>query len=120
MRGDDKWARDDSRAWGGGHRPPSPAPALAGVLGQIAVGGLFADVVLFVVAVAFGGVERDFWRAAGALVAPVVVGNGRDGFVERLCHASSPLSWRANAGRGNVVPTGTGLQLLARRRRTLA
>src|SRR4051812_32341731 len=60
-----------------------PAPAMAGVLGQVAVGGLFADIVFFVVAVAFGGVERDGWRAAGALVALVVVGNGRDGFVER-------------------------------------
>src|SRR5947209_2827228 len=99
---------------------PSPAPAMAGVLRQIAVGGLFADVVLFVVAVAFGGVERNFGGAARALVAPVVVGNGRDGFVERLCHASSPLSWRANAGRDNVVPKGTALQLLARRRLTLA
>src|SRR5437868_285551 len=79
---------------------------MAGVLGQVAVGGLFADVLFFVVAVAFGGVERDFWGAAGALVTPVVVGNGRDGFVERFCHASSPLVAGRNAAGGDGVPRG--------------
>jgi len=37
---------------------------------------LLADVVLLVVAVALGGVDGNFGRAAGALVAPVAVGNG--------------------------------------------
>src|ERR1051325_6559599 len=89
-----------------GQRPrtPSPAPAMAGVLRQVAVRGLFADVLFFVVAVALGGVERDCWGAAGALVALVVVGNGRDGFVERFCHASSPLLAGSNAAGGGVVP----------------
>src|SRR4051812_31305272 len=48
---------------------PSPRPAVAGVLHEIAVGGLFADVVLFVVAMALGGVEGNVGLAAGALVA---------------------------------------------------
>jgi hypothetical protein len=51
---------------------------------------LFADVVFFVVAVAFGGVERDLGFAAGALVALVAVRDGRDGFG----HARSPVCWR--------------------------
>src|SRR5882724_10587944 len=53
-----------------------PRPPVAGVLDQIAVRGLLADVVLLVVAMALGGVERNTGRAAGALVALVVVGNG--------------------------------------------
>src|SRR4051794_1275706 len=59
--------------------PPLPGTAMAGVLHEIAVRGLFANVVLLVVAMAFGGVEGNGGRAAGALVALVVVGNGRDG-----------------------------------------
>src|SRR4051794_25088906 len=95
-----------------GAAPPlaSAAAAMAGVLRQVAVGGLFADVVLFVVAVALGGVERDFWRAAGALVAAVVIGNGRDGCVERFRHAAPPClagsqrsGWeRRSAGSGQL------------------
>ena len=60
---------------------------MAGVLRQVAVGGLLADVVLLVVAMAFGGVEGNGRRAAGALVALVVVGNGLDGFGRRFRHA---------------------------------
>src|SRR5665213_1260744 len=60
---------------------------MAGVLRQVAVRSLFADVVLLVVAVAFCRVERRGRRAAGTLVALVVVGNGLDGF----CHCWSPL-----------------------------
>ena len=60
--------------------PASPRPAVAGVLGQIAVLGLFADVVLLVVAMALGGVERNAGRAAGALVALVVLRDRRWAF----------------------------------------
>ena len=64
----------------------SPAPPVAGILHHVAVVALLPDVLLFVVAMALGGVERDFWRAAGTLVALVVVGDGGDGFG----HSSSP------------------------------
>src|ERR1700736_989599 len=58
--------------------PPkaSPRPSIARVLRQIAMRGLFADVVLLVVAMALGGIEGNAGRAAGALVALVVVGHG--------------------------------------------
>src|SRR5436309_2245923 len=59
---------------------PSPRPAVARVLRHVAVLGLFADVVLLVIAMALGGVERNIGRAAGALVALVVLGNRRNGF----------------------------------------
>src|SRR5882724_11267725 len=65
---------------------PSPRSPAAGVLRQIAVRGLLADVVLLVVAMALGGVEGNIGRAAGPLVALVLVGNGLDGFGERFCH----------------------------------
>ena len=58
----------------------SSRPSAARILRQIAVRGLFADVVLLVVAMALGGVEGNAGRAAGALVALVFVGNGLDGF----------------------------------------
>jgi hypothetical protein len=48
---------------------------------------LFADVLLLVVAVALGGVERNIRRAAGAFVTLVVLGNGLDGSRRRSCHA---------------------------------
>ena len=60
-------------------RDSHPDRRLARVLRQIAVLGLFADVVLLVVAMALGGVERNAGRAAGALVALVVLGDGRCG-----------------------------------------
>src|SRR3954470_20357795 len=59
---------------------PSPRPAVARVLRQIAVLGLFADVVLLVVAMALGGVEGNVGRAAGALVTLVVLRNRRWAF----------------------------------------
>jgi hypothetical protein len=61
---------------------------------------LLADVVFFVVAVAFGGVEGDFGFAAGALVGLVVFRDGLDGFG----HKRSPAARRDNAGRGVPVP----------------
>src|SRR5882724_2794754 len=84
----------------------SARAAVAGVLGQVAVRSLLADVVLLVVAMALGGVEGNGGRAAGALVALVVVGNGRDGFGGRLRHAcASPLfTEKDNARDGRVVP----------------
>ena len=82
-------------------RVASPAPPVARILHQIAVVALFADVLFFVVAVALGGVDGDLRLAAGALVALVVFGNGRDGFG----HARSPvLARRDNAGRSGRVP----------------
>ena len=59
---------------------------MAGVLRQVAVGGLLADVVLLVVAMALGSVEGNGRRAAGTLVALVAVGDGSDGFG----HSDSP------------------------------
>src|SRR5436190_11947541 len=57
---------------------PSPRSAVARVLRQIAVRSLFADVVFLVVAMALGGVEGNVGRAAGALVALVVLGDRRN------------------------------------------
>jgi hypothetical protein len=71
---------------------------MAGVLHEIAVRGLFADVVLLVVAMALGGVEWNGRRAAGPLVTLRLLRNGLDGLVQRLCHRWSPLFARSNAG----------------------
>ena len=60
---------------------------MGGVLRQIAVRGLLANVVLFVVTMALGVVDHDGGFAAGSLVAPVVFGHGLDG----PGHARSPL-----------------------------
>jgi hypothetical protein len=68
----------------------SPAPPVTRILHHVPVLGLFADVVFFVVAVALGGVDGNIRRAAGALVALVVLGNGLDGFWLPLCHRWSP------------------------------
>src|SRR6476619_3502938 len=54
---------------------PSPRPPVAGILRHVAVPGLLADVVLLVVAMALGGVERHVGGTAGALVALVVLGD---------------------------------------------
>jgi hypothetical protein len=78
----------------------SPTPSIARILHQIPVIPLLADVVFFVVAVALGGVERDFGVAARAFVALVVFRNWLDGFG----HARSPAARRDNAGRGARVP----------------
>jgi hypothetical protein len=59
---------------------PSSRPAVTRVLRHVAVFGLFADVVLLVVAMALGGIERNIGRAAGALVALVILRDGRNGF----------------------------------------
>src|SRR5688572_31650909 len=59
---------------------PSPRPAVTRVLRHVAVPGLFADVVLLVVAMTLGGVEGNAGRAAGALVALVVFRDRRNGF----------------------------------------
>src|SRR5205823_3341297 len=83
--------------------PPSPGSPVAGVLREIAVRGLFADVVLLVVAMALGGVEGNVGLAAGALVAPVVHGNGRDG-LRRLRHSTTPWVTRENDRRAGIVP----------------
>src|SRR3977135_901576 len=69
-----------------------PLPPVAGVLREIAVLGLLADVLLLVVAMALGGVEGNAGRAAGALVALVLFGNRVEGFVHRFCHRQSPLT----------------------------
>jgi hypothetical protein len=71
---------------------PSPRPPVAGVLRDIAVPGLLADVVFFVVAMASGGVGGNLGRAAGSLVAPVVLGNRPDGFLPG--HPQPPLPMR--------------------------
>ena len=70
-------------------RRPSPRPAVARVLHHVAVVTLFADVVLFVVAMALGGVDGNLGRAARPLVTPVVLRNRLDGFL--FCHHQSPL-----------------------------
>src|SRR5438876_8039164 len=70
-------------------KPNSPRPAIAGVLREIAVRGLLADVVLLVVAMALGGVEGNSGLAAGALVTLVILGNGLDGL--RTLRHSIPL-----------------------------
>jgi hypothetical protein len=74
------------------------------ILHQIPVFALFADVVLFVVAVAFGGVDGNARSAAGALVAPVVAGNGIDGFCLRFCHWVLGQLRRRNVERRATVP----------------
>jgi hypothetical protein len=81
-----------------------PRPSAARVLHQIPVRGLFADVVLFVVAMALGGVEGNGGRAAGALVALIVVGNGRNRFGRRFRHGWLRCARRENAGRAGIVP----------------
>src|SRR5215472_13208045 len=84
---------------------------MARILREIPVRGLFADVVLLVVAMALGGVERNGGRAAGALVALLVLGNGWEGPVQRLCHCWSPLVRESTRGArgsfGNSVIAGT-------------
>src|SRR6266404_1496158 len=82
----------------------SPRPSAAGVLRQIPMRGLFADVLLFVVAMALGGVEGNGGRAAGALVALIVVGNGLDGFGRRFRHGCLRYARWENAGRVDGVP----------------
>src|SRR5258705_8618598 len=77
---------------------PSAAPSIARILHQIPMVALLANIVFFVVAVAFGGVEGDGGGAAGTLVALVVVGNGRDGFGQGFCHASSPYFTEGERG----------------------
>src|SRR5229473_3073110 len=79
--------------WNDGGAPAalSPLPPIARVLRQIAVLGLLADVLFFVIAMALGGVEGNAGRAAGALVTLVVLGNRRDGFCACFCHARSPF-----------------------------
>src|SRR5262245_26213029 len=79
--------------------PPSPRSPATGVLREIAVGGLLADVVLLVVAMALGGVEGNVGRAAGALVALVVLRNERD--VLRLVrHSDNLRDGRRERSRG--------------------
>src|SRR3569623_1168741 len=65
-------------------------PPVTGVLGQIAMRGLVANVVLLVVAMAFGGVEWLAGGAAGAFMTLVFLGNRLDDFRERGCHFPSP------------------------------
>jgi hypothetical protein len=92
----------------GASREWLPRPLVARVLHQIAVRGLFADVVLLVVAMAFGGVEGNGGRTAGALVALVVVGNRRDGFRHGFRHPLAPLPAKEdNARRDDLVPLET-------------
>src|SRR5258706_12714273 len=67
----------------------SPRPSVAGVLGHIAVPGLLADVVFFVVAMAPGGVDGNPGRAARSPVALVVLGDRRDGFLQLGHHPPS-------------------------------
>src|SRR5260370_1546910 len=85
--------------------PPSPRPPVAGVLRHVAVLGLLADVVFFVVAMALGGVDGNLGRAARSLVALVILGNRLDGFLQRLCHHLSPLLMMINAARAAFVAT---------------
>src|SRR3954463_13594666 len=80
----------------------SPASSVTRILHQIAVLALFANIVFFVVAVALGGVEGDFGVAAGALVALVVFGDGRDG----LGHARSPVARRITRGAARAFRFG--------------
>src|SRR5260370_11292491 len=87
MRSGDPWARrtnDDMVC----KSRPSPRPPVAGVLRHVAGLGLLADIVFLVVAMALGGVDGNLGRAAGSLVAPVILGNRFDGF--RLRHHRSP------------------------------
>ena len=88
----------------------SPAPPVARILHQIPVLAGLADVVFLVVAVAFGGVEGRVGRAARALVALVVVGNGIDGFVRGFAMGFSVhrggRTW--NAAPSNAAPSFRG------------
>ncbi|BAC49365.1 blr4100 [Bradyrhizobium diazoefficiens USDA 110] len=59
---------------------------VACVLGEIAVRRLLANILLLVVAVALGGVDRDRRRAAGALVALVFFRNRLHCLRQRPCH----------------------------------
>src|SRR5258707_8189233 len=104
-------------AFSGAQAPhPAPRPPVAGVLRHVAVLGLLADVVFFVVAMALGGVDGNLGRAARSLVALVILGNRLDGFLQRLCHHRSPLLMR-NAERAGVVPTARDRTILTRRLR---
>lgn len=85
--------------------PPSPAPPVARVLHPIAVLGLLANVAFFVVAMAFGGVEGNTRRAAGALVASIVIGNGVDGLGRRFGHQLLRRIAGSNAGPAAPVPS---------------
>ena len=112
MRGYDSGNRSGNRRWGSlrstyptgcltfESESPSPRPAVAGVLCQVAVLALFADIVLLVIAMAPGGVDGNFGRAAGTLVALVLFGNRRDGFGPRLRHQFLHLA-RAPHARGD-------------------
>ena len=71
--------------------PISSTPSITRILHHIPVIALLADVLLLVVAMALGGVEGDFGRAAGALVTLIFLGNGLDGFSYGFCHGWSPL-----------------------------
>jgi hypothetical protein len=62
-------------------------PLATRVLRQVAVRGLFADVVLLVVAMALGRVAGNAGCATGALVALVLVRHGLDGFAQRFRHS---------------------------------
>ena len=69
-----------------------PAPPITRILRHVRVIALLADVLFLVVAMAFGGVDGNVRRAAGALVALVVVGNGFYRFGLRLVWSlMSPL-----------------------------
>src|SRR5947208_4810136 len=57
--------------------PPLPRSPVAGVLREIAVGGLLANIVLLVVAMPLGGVEGNVRPAAGAPRALVVLWSAR-------------------------------------------
>src|SRR6187431_415927 len=80
------------------------APPVTRILHHVAVVALLADVLLLVVTMALGGVEGNAGRAAGALVALVVLGDRLDRFCHGFCHYSSPLGTEENAERGGIVP----------------
>src|SRR5258707_306346 len=77
---------------------PSPRSPVTRVLRQIAVCGLFADVVLLVVAMSLGGVEGNAGRAAGAFVALVVLGDRRHGVRHHGLRDQRKETTRAVAG----------------------
>ena len=76
-----------------------PAPSIARILRHVAVIALFADVLLFVVAVALGGVEGDVGALPGPLWLWLSSGTGWMVLVMR-----GLLSVWDNAGRGARVP----------------
>src|SRR6266403_536621 len=91
----------------------SPRAPVAGVLGHVAVPGLLADVVFFVVAMAPGGVDGNLGRAAGPLVTPVVLWNRLDGFLPGHHQPPSPLRKR----RARCCGSGTtGTPVIASQR----